>query len=145
MLFSAKAEYACIAMLELAARHGDAQPIRLQTMHAEHGIPKRFLVQILLQLKGAGLIVSVRGATGGYRLAREPKEITLAQIIGVIDRLPTSDAPRVDDRLQQTPTVQTIRGVWREISAAQQRILTQTTLAELVRRVQDDHSFAYQI
>jgi Rrf2 family protein len=145
MLFSAKAEYACIAMLELAARHGDPQPIRLQTMHAEHGIPKRFLVQIMLQLKGAGLVVSVRGATGGYRLAREPQEINLAQIIGVIDRLEPTSTTRQDDRLQQTPTVQTIRSVWREIQSLQQRILTQTTLAELVRRAQDDQSFAYQI
>src|SRR5437868_2699615 len=86
MLFSAKAEYACLAMLELAARHGDPRPVRLADIADKHGIPQRFLVQILLQLKGAGLIASTRGAAGGYLLARPPEEISLADVLGVVDR-----------------------------------------------------------
>ena len=60
MRISAKAEYACIAMIELATSHGEPQPVRIKTIADNHGIPQRFLVQILLQLKGAGLVVSVR-------------------------------------------------------------------------------------
>src|SRR5438046_3151350 len=85
-LFSAKAEYACIAMLELAARYGDPQPVRLKAIAEAHGIPQRFLVQILLQLKGSGLVISARGAAGGYLLARSPKAISLADILNVLDR-----------------------------------------------------------
>jgi len=87
--FSAKAEYACIAMLELAARHGTAHPVRLKAIAEAHRIPQRFLVQILLQLKSAGLVVSLRGALGGYQLARSPEKISLAEVINAIEREPT--------------------------------------------------------
>ena len=76
MMFSAKAEYACLASLELAARYGDPKPVRLTDITEKHDIPPRFLVQILLQLKGAGLIASTRGASGGYQLARAPEKIS---------------------------------------------------------------------
>src|SRR5262249_20895060 len=85
MRVSAKAEYACIAMLELAANFAEPQPVRVKAIADAHGIPLRFLVQILLQLKTAGLVASVRGAAGGYQLARRPADITLADIIGAID------------------------------------------------------------
>src|SRR5439155_18998657 len=73
-LFSAKTEYACIAMLELAAQYGDTQPLRLKSIADAHEIPERFLVQIMLQLKVAGLVVSTRGAAGGYVLAKSPDQ-----------------------------------------------------------------------
>src|SRR5919204_453300 len=85
-LFSVKAEYACIAMLELAARHSDPQPVRLKAIADAHGLKPRFLVQILLQLKGAGLVLTTRGASGGYHLARPPEQIALAEVLNVIDR-----------------------------------------------------------
>src|SRR5262249_54612008 len=88
MRISAKAEYACVAMLELAAKHGEGQPLRVGDIAAPHGIPQRFLVQILLQLKTAGLVASLRGAAGGYQLARSPEKISLADVINVIDRAP---------------------------------------------------------
>ena len=53
MKVSAKTEYACLAMLELAARYGQGEPAPIREIADEHGIPSRFLVQILLQLKGA--------------------------------------------------------------------------------------------
>ncbi len=85
MRISAKAEYACVAMLELAASFAEPQPLRIKAIAEAQGIPPRFLVQILLQLKTAGLVVSVRGASGGYQLARPPEEITLAAVINAID------------------------------------------------------------
>ena len=66
MKVSAKTEYACIAMLELAAQYGSNEPVRIRKIAERHDVPPRFLVQILLQLKGAGLVSSVRGAAGGY-------------------------------------------------------------------------------
>src|SRR5881398_2263642 len=85
MIVSAKTEYACIAVLELAARHVSGEPVRIRDIAEAHGIPSRFLVQILLQLKSAGLVHSVRGAAGGYNLAREPEEITLLDVMTVVD------------------------------------------------------------
>src|SRR4029453_18506042 len=56
MTISAKVEYACVAVLELAARYESDEPVRIRDIADAHGIPSRFLVQILLQLKGAGLV-----------------------------------------------------------------------------------------
>jgi Rrf2 family protein len=134
MLFSAKAEYACLAMLELAARYGDPRPVRLADVADRHGIPQRFLVQILLQLKGAGLVASTRGAAGGYQLARPPEEIALADVLGVVDR---ADVPQARGRgngrrADVTALAAALHGVWDRIIQARQQILKQTTLAELV-------------
>lgn len=143
-LFSAKAEYACVAMLELASRHGDPTPVRLKSIADAHGIPRRFLVQILLQLKGAGLIASTRGASGGYQLARPPEEISLADIIGVID---CCDNPTELRSGGGSPSVlaRSIHGVWNEILEAQQSILERTTLAEILQRAHAEFDLAYQI
>ena len=148
-LFSAKAEYACIAVLELAAHYSDPQPLRLKDITDVHEIPQRFLVQILLQLKGAGLVISTRGASGGYLLARAPDKISLADVVRVIDRsdamdLPGEKTPKID-KMPETPGIHVIRSVWRDVQAAQRRILEQTTLAELVRRSQEDFALSYNI
>lgn len=148
MLFSAKAEYACVAMLELAARSADPRPVRLAEVADKHGISDRFLVQILLDLKRAGLVDTTRGAAGGYTLARGPDEITLHDILKVIDppermgrkkglpvrkKDPTKPA-RKKAELQLTGYVLNVRAVWDRVVEAQQAILKQTTLADLLAR-----------
>ena len=135
MLFSAKAEYACVAMLELAARFADPKPIRLADVADKHGISERFRVQSLLDLKRAGLVDSTRGAAGGYALARRPEEITLADILKVVD--PPEQAPRKPSRknkvvLHQTAYVRNVRAAWDRVIEAQQVVLKQTSLADLL-------------
>src|SRR5438552_17967299 len=131
MRVSAKAEYACIAMLELAASHGNPQPIRVKAIADAQGIPLRFLVQILLQLKGAGLVASTRGAAGGYCLTRPPAKISVADIINVIDRSVTS---RLEPAaLSSSPAIGAIRAIWQEIQAEEQRMLEEVNLADLFR------------
>lgn len=144
-LFSAKAEYACIAMLELAARYGQPNPVRLKDIAEAHGIDcDRFLVQILLQLKGAGLVGSTRGASGGYNLARSPEQITLADIIKVIDPIDALEENNPDGS-PSTALVRTVRSIWSEILDAQQRILAATTLSEMLTRSQEGFDLVYQI
>ena len=143
MRVSAKAEHACVAMLELAANYGEGQPMRVKTIADAHGIPQRFLVQILLQLKGVGLVVSLRGALGGYQLARPPKDISLADIIYTID-------PPVPGRPESSASphslaVQAVREVWKEIQAEERRMLEDWTLADLVRRTHQSGTLSYQI
>ncbi len=149
MLFSAKAEYACVAMLELAARYDDSRPVRLADVSEKHGISDRFLVQILLDLKNAGLVDTTRGAAGGYTLARRPEEITLYDILKVVDppERPTrkkppparnkKDQPQTARKkpkveLQMTAYVLNIRAVWTRVVEAQQTVLKDTTLADLL-------------
>src|SRR3954451_13540051 len=122
MRISAKAEYACVAMLELAANFNEPQPVRIKAIADAQGIPQRFLVQILLQLKTTGLVASVRGASGGYQLARPADRITLADVIGAIDDLsPASHVALTDSA--PSPVVSTLLEVWREIHFEEQRLL----------------------
>jgi Rrf2 family protein len=130
-------------MVELAARKGENQPVQIKTIAESHGISPRFLVQILLQLKGAGLVASSRGSAGGYQLTRPPSEIRLADIINIIDRSPQSHSALTS--LPQSLVVQTVREVWQEVTAEEQRILEQTTLADLVQRTQPGDVASYQI
>jgi Rrf2 family protein len=143
MRVSAKAEYACFAMIELAATYAEGQPVRVKAIADAHGIPQRFLVQILLQLKGAGLVASVRGASGGYQLAKHPTLITLADIIRTIDSAlpPRSSAAARDD----SPAVQAVRHVWDQIQTEERRRMEEWTLAELVRQAQQSNGLTYQI
>ena len=85
MNISAKTEYACLAVVELAAHYGSGEPVRVNWIAEQHGIPARFLVQILLQLKSGGIVASTRGAAGGYQLVRDPSQITLAEVMDVVE------------------------------------------------------------
>ena len=94
------------------------------------------------RLKTAGLVVSVRGAAGGYQLARAPGQISLADVINAIDpEQPTRDPVGVPG----SPVVQALQSVYKEIHAEEQRILKHLSLAELVRRIKEGNSLSYQI
>ena len=134
MRVSHKAEYACLAVLELALRHGEPQPVPVKLIAEIHGIPGRYLMQILLHLKGGGIVVSVRGSSGGYQLAKPPEDVTLADILTLIDGpLPLARRPAVTVK---TAATQALTAVWNEILATEQRILEETTFAELVKQLQ---------
>src|SRR5882757_8025707 len=107
MKLSAKTEYACLAMLQMAREYGNPEPLQIRRIADEQGIPSRFLVQILLQLKGAALVASTRGAAGGYRLSRPPGEISIAEVIDVIegDTRPETNAGK------RTPLVGALLGL----------------------------------
>src|SRR5256885_10416785 len=85
MKLSVRGEYALRALLVLGL-HYDEPLVRIQAISDEQNIPKRFLEQILNDLKSAGIVRSKRGVAGGYRLARRPDQITLAPIVRHIER-----------------------------------------------------------
>ena len=84
MKLSKKSEYALRALLELTLVHGKATLQRHEIAARQH-IPVEFLEQILLALKRAGLLSSRRGMHGGYGLLKSPEEVTLGQVIRVLD------------------------------------------------------------
>jgi Rrf2 family protein len=130
MKLSAKTEYACLAMLQLAEEYGSGEPVQIRRIAEEHGIPARFLVQILLQLKGASLVASTRGAAGGYRLARPPREITLADVIDVMDG---AERPQTS-AAKPTPLVGVLLEFCRDLADAERDRLEDTTLADLAEQ-----------
>ena len=84
MKLSLHGEYALRALLVLGLHYGESV-VSIQVISQEQNIPKRFLEQILNDLKGSGAVESKRGIAGGYRLARPPQEITLASVIRHIE------------------------------------------------------------
>jgi Rrf2 family protein len=133
MKVSAKTEYACLAMLELAAHWGSGEPVRIRAIAEEHGIPPRFLVQILLQLKGAGFVASTRGASGGYQLIKPPEDITLGEVMAVIEGQEGEVTSNVSS---PSPTAQVLVGAWREVAQVEHDALRAITFADLVGRIQ---------
>ena len=139
MLFSARSEYACLAMLELAAQYGDPKPVRLTDIANKHGISSpRFLVQILIQLNKAGLVTSTRGAAGGYHLAKRPADITLADVVAAVEGTEPAGT-RTKARKPASPLAAALDDVWDRVRDAQDEflkaqaaILKATTLAKLV-------------
>ena len=144
MRLSAKAQYACVAMLDLACSHGDPNPVHLKHIADKHGVSQRFLVQILLQLKAAGLVESTRGATGGYLLAKTPSEISLADIVHAIDQ-PPPPAPSALSGLYGTPVVQVLSAVLQEAQDREQARLAELSLEELARQTAQRSEISYQI
>ena len=144
MRLSAKAQYACVAMVDLACSHGDSNPVHLKHIAEKHGISQRFLVQILLQLKGAGLVDSTRGATGGYLLAKPAAQISLADIVHAIDQ-PPPPAPSALSGLYTTDIVQVVSAMLQEAQDREQIRLAEITLAELVRQAHLRGEISYQI
>ena len=84
MKVSTRGDYACRALLSLAM-HADGTPTSVRDIADRTALPQPYLEQILLAVKGAGLVRSKRGVGGGYVLARDPSQITLAQIVSAVD------------------------------------------------------------
>ncbi|MCL6588990.1 MAG: Rrf2 family transcriptional regulator [Firmicutes bacterium] len=83
MKLSKKSEYACLALIDLA--ENQTSLVKINEISLRKAIPKKYLEQILLLLKGAGYVKSIKGAGGGYKLAKAPEKITVAEIIRLID------------------------------------------------------------
>jgi Rrf2 family protein len=130
MKISAKAEYACLAVLALAQVGPASPPLRIREIALSHRIPERYLVQILLQLKGAGLVQSTRGAAGGYHLARPAEQISIGEVLDAIDG-PDDDptAGRGDD---DGPGALALAEVWQAAREAQRNVLDRTSFADVV-------------
>jgi Rrf2 family protein len=82
---STRGDYACRALLSLALHEDATGPTAVRDIAERTGLPQPYLEQILLSLKGAGLVASKRGVGGGYVLARETADVTLAEIISAVD------------------------------------------------------------
>ena len=142
MNLSAKTEYACLAVLELTLHHESGQPVRVREIADAHGIPSRFLVQILLQLKGAGLVTSTRGMAGGYRLSRTPQDITLGDVRRVVEG---RGAEPVSNAGRQTRASRTLLATWQRIAATQRELLDGVTFADLAATLREPAESMYYI
>lgn len=135
MKISQKGLYALQAMMVLTRRYNQGA-IRIRDIAYEENLPEKFLELILLELKNARMVESVRGAKGGYRLRRPPSEIPLSEIIRLIDGplAPFGDADQLRLLISRDADHSSLYKVFLEVRDAAANILENTTLADLISR-----------
>jgi len=133
MKISQKGLYALQATMMLA-RHYNQGAIRIRDIAYEEDLPEKFLELILLELKNARLVESVRGAKGGYQLRRSPSEIRLSEIIRLIDGplAPFGDAEQLQSLIDRDAEHRALYQIFMDVRNAAARILEHTTLADIV-------------
>jgi Rrf2 family protein len=135
MRISKKGDYALLALLHLALRHGKGVT-HMSDIADKEDIPRKFLEQILLLLKGAGFVQSKSGVGGGYILARQPEDIALGEIIRVIDG-PLAPVGCVSKKFHVAcPKEKTcgIRSIMLDVRNVTAKILDNITLADICDR-----------
>ena len=131
MRVSAKTDYALRAAVELAASSIDGAPVKGERLATSQSIPLRFLENILLQLRHAGIVESRRGAEGGYKLARPADEITLADVIRAIDGPLAGVSGARPETLDFKGASEPLREVWVAVRASLRSVLEQVSLADV--------------
>jgi len=132
---STRGDYAARALLSLAL-HGEASPTSVRDIAERTGLPQPYLEQILLALKGAGLVRSKRGVGGGYVLARPPADITLGEVVSAVDGpIVVGDFGQPHEGGACDHEGQCVLlSVWSDVGAHMRRHLDSTTLADCVAK-----------
>jgi len=126
MNISSKCDYACRAVVALALHGATNKPVTATMLAKERNIPEKYLVHILLQLKKAGIVNSIRGAQGGYLLARPADGISLLDVVSAIDGSILNPRPGNDNTctdLQQT---------WETISEKVENAFSSVTIQSIL-------------
>ena len=116
---TAKSRYAVVGMAELA-RSGDT-PVPIATVAERRGIPVQFLEQLFSTLRRSGLLISQRGVKGGYRLARDPEEITVLEVVQALDG-------RLGEEGKEAG------GIWADGVESLRNVFNRATIADVARR-----------
>ena len=135
---SVKTDYAARAVLELAAYSVDGPARKVEELAAVSGTSANFLVQILVELKSAGIVASIRGKQGGYRLAKEPADISLGSVWRAVDGV-VLDSPALED--EQCPEV--LRQAWGEVRTSVDAAADSITFDQLLEARNRDEEMYY--
>src|SRR4051812_31638842 len=139
MRLSARVDYALRACVELAAAHASVAsgaplaPVTAEQLADRQGIPPKFLESILLQLRRGGVVTAQRGPEGGYRLARPATEISLAEIIRVIDGPLANVRGQRPEKVGYRGAAEALQDVWIALRASEREILELVTIADVAR------------
>ncbi len=149
MRISTKGDYATRAMQDLAL-HYDLGPIQIEEIARRQHLPVRYLEQILLSLKRAGFLESKRGVSGGYYLAKHPREITMGGIIRAMEGpiIPIFCVGSGKREVCVEEPLCSLRDIWADVRDAVVKIVDQTTLEDLCRQIKvkrERQGLTYQI
>lgn len=140
MRVSARCDYACRALLELTLHWPNKEPLQIHMISEKQDIPLRYLVQILIQLKRLGLVVSTRGKEGGYILAKPPDSISLGQ---VMRQMGGPLLPIVNSALKRESV---FAAIWSEVERAMADVLDKITFEDILNKAKSkDKAIIYQI
>lgn len=144
MKLSTRARYGIRAMIEITL-HGNGRPVDLNEISKKQGLSKKYLHALLVQLKNAGLLASVRGNAGGYLLAKSPKEINLLKIFealeGSVELVDCVARGQVCSRAGDCIA----RAFWARLSLVIRNELSSTTLADLMEESKEQARGCYEI
>lgn len=136
MKISTKGRYSVTALYELALRYGEG-PVSLKSVAQSQGLSENYLEQLMVPLRRAGIVQSIRGAQGGYMLAKSPAEITISSIIiavegpiAVVDCL-LADVDAAEQKCSKACACVT-RGIWEKVCDSITEVLESITLQTLL-------------
>ncbi len=129
MEISCKSEYAILALLEMATNHQSGEPLQIRQIAAQQSIPDRYLEQLLATLRRGGIVKSQRGSKGGYLLAREPRKITILEILECLEGL---EMRTCEENINpKTVDSSVLDEIWQEACQAANFVFQNYTLQDL--------------
>ena len=133
MKISTKIRYGTRAILELASHYGEG-PIELKEIAKKENISLKYLEQVIIPLRSAGLVKSVRGSKGGYLLAKSPSGICINDLVEILEGPINLIECLRDPKACQKSSFCVTRDIWKEVSEAIYQIFHSITLEEMVNR-----------
>ncbi|MBU0571507.1 MAG: Rrf2 family transcriptional regulator [Candidatus Omnitrophica bacterium] len=126
--------------MELSVHWPDKDPLQIQQISENQEIPKRYLVQILIQLKGLGLVTSSRGKEGGYNLAKPPEDIRLGEVMRNVG------GPFLGIANSALKKESVFVGIWREVEDVMSNVLDKVSFADICGKLKrKEKIITYQI
>lgn len=132
MELSSKVKYALLALLKIASHYEQGDFLQIDQIAADRQIPDRYLAQLLMMLRRCGIVRSQRGAKGGYLLAREPRQISLMEILACLEGIKNPEPE--GEAASQTMEDFVIQEVWREATMAAEAVFQRYTLQDLCEK-----------
>lgn len=139
MKVGSRGDYGLRALVYLAQVPLDGEPVQVHTIAEEQQIPEDYLRQLLVNLRGAGLVKSVRGPHGGYLLNKPPRDISMGEVIVALEGPPENMHCRMLNEGGERCSLKfgcEIRGRWQDATRRMTEVLSTTSLADLLRRLE---------
>ncbi len=135
MRLTMRSDYGAHAVIELARRYGEG-PLQSAAIAERQKIPEAYLDQLMCSLRRAGIVRSVRGPHGGHELARNPRELTLGDVVTALEGpvVPQEFVHAGSEDETDWWSACAVRNTWQEAAEASQRVLDATTIQELVEQ-----------
>ena len=144
MKLSTRTRYGIRALLELAEHYGRG-PLQIRIIAERQDISVKYLEQLMVLLKTAGYIRSIRGSKGGYILAKQPDLIKLSDVFGILEGSVTTVECLENENYCARIADCAIRQIWSDVQEAIENVLSSVTLKDLVDKAKDNKISSYQI